>query len=75
VIRQWLKGVFPWKKSRLAPDQQTGPQRRSRQSVRGGDEMPERAEDTIRSMYDAFARADIPAILNALDDQIDWCSP
>jgi ketosteroid isomerase-like protein len=37
--------------------------------------MPERAEDTIRSMYDAFARADIPAILNALDDQIDWCSP
>jgi ketosteroid isomerase-like protein len=33
------------------------------------------AEDTIRGMYEAFARADVPAILNALDEQIDWRSP
>jgi ketosteroid isomerase-like protein len=26
-------------------------------------------------MYEAFARQDIPAILNALDEQIDWRSP
>jgi ketosteroid isomerase-like protein len=26
-------------------------------------------------MYDAFGRADIPAILNTLDEQIDWRAP
>jgi ketosteroid isomerase-like protein len=33
------------------------------------------AEDVVRGMYEAFARADIPAILSALDEQIDWRAP
>lgn len=26
----------------------------------------------VRSMYEAFARSDIPAVLNALDPQVEW---
>jgi ketosteroid isomerase-like protein len=33
------------------------------------------AEDVVRGMYETFARADIPAILSALDEQIDWRAP
>jgi ketosteroid isomerase-like protein len=37
--------------------------------------MSGEAEATIRGMYEAFARSDVPAILNTLDEQIDWRSP
>src|SRR5437763_8949586 len=37
--------------------------------------MSESPTDVVRSMYDAFARADIATILNTLDQQIDWRSP
>jgi uncharacterized protein len=37
--------------------------------------MSESAEAAIRGIYEAFARGDIPAILNALDEQIDWRAP
>ena len=33
------------------------------------------SEAAIRKIYEAFARGDIPAILNALDEQIHWRSP
>lgn len=33
------------------------------------------AADTVRGMYDAFARADVPAILNTLGERIDWRAP
>ena len=33
------------------------------------------SSEVVRGMYEAFARADIPAILNALDEQIDWRAP
>ena len=26
----------------------------------------------VRSMYEAFARGDVPAVLNALDPQVEW---
>jgi ketosteroid isomerase-like protein len=29
----------------------------------------------VRGIYEAFARQDIPAILNPLDQQIDWRAP
>jgi len=28
--------------------------------------------DTIKSLYDAFARGDVPAVLAAFDPQIEW---
>lgn len=37
--------------------------------------MSQSPEDVIRGMYEAFARADIQAILNALDERIDWRAP
>jgi ketosteroid isomerase-like protein len=37
--------------------------------------MSKSAEAVVRGVYDAFARADIPAILNTLDQQIDWRAP
>jgi ketosteroid isomerase-like protein len=37
--------------------------------------MTQSSEDVVRSMYDAFARADIPAILSALAENIDWRAP
>ena len=36
--------------------------------------MPQ-SQEVVRSLYDAFARADIEAILGALDEQIDWKAP
>jgi ketosteroid isomerase-like protein len=29
---------------------------------------------TVQSVYDAFGRADLPAILDALTDDVDWAS-
>jgi uncharacterized protein len=29
---------------------------------------------TITSVYDAFARGDIPTVIDALDDDVDWAS-
>jgi uncharacterized protein len=37
--------------------------------------MPQSPAQVVRGMYDAFARADIPAILGTLDPQIDWRAP
>ena len=37
--------------------------------------MSQSPTDVVQGMYDAFARADIGAILNALDEQIDWRVP
>jgi ketosteroid isomerase-like protein len=37
--------------------------------------MSQSSADVVRGLYDAFARADIPAILGALDENIDWRSP
>jgi ketosteroid isomerase-like protein len=37
--------------------------------------MSQSPAEVIRGMYDAFARADIPALLSALDEQIDWRAP
>lgn len=37
--------------------------------------MPGTSEDTIRGLYDAFGRGDIPAIIGTLDEEIDWVSP
>jgi len=31
--------------------------------------------DTLRSMYDAFGRGDVPALLGAMDDKIEWVEP
>ena len=31
--------------------------------------------EAVRSIYDSFAKGDVPAILNTLDEQIDWRSP
>ena len=33
------------------------------------------SQEVVRSLYDAFARADIEAILGALDEQIDFKAP
>ena len=37
--------------------------------------MPLTPAETVRSIYDAFALGDVPAILNSLDERIDWRSP
>jgi ketosteroid isomerase-like protein len=37
--------------------------------------MSQPSTEVIRGIYDAFARADIPAILSTLDEQIDWRAP
>lgn len=37
--------------------------------------MSRSPEEVVRGMYEAFARADIEAILNTLDEQVDWRSP
>ena len=37
--------------------------------------MSQSPEEVVRSMYEAFARADIEAILGTLDAEIDWLSP
>jgi ketosteroid isomerase-like protein len=37
--------------------------------------MSQSTEEVVRGIYDAFARADIGAILEALDEQVDWSSP
>jgi ketosteroid isomerase-like protein len=37
--------------------------------------MSQSPEEVVRGMYEAFARADIEAILNALDEQVDWRAP
>src|SRR5438045_2793647 len=37
--------------------------------------MSQSSAEVIRGIYDAFDRADIPAILTTLDEQIDWRSP
>jgi len=37
--------------------------------------MSQSPEDVVRGMYEAFARADIEAILNTLDERIDWRAP
>ncbi len=34
--------------------------------------MSKENADTVRGMYDAFARADIPTIIAALDPQVEW---
>jgi uncharacterized protein len=31
--------------------------------------------DAVRELYEAFGRADIPAILAALDENIEWSAP
>jgi ketosteroid isomerase-like protein len=31
--------------------------------------------DTIKTAYAAFARADIPAIIDLLDDSVEWSTP
>jgi ketosteroid isomerase-like protein len=37
--------------------------------------MSKSPEDVVRGMYEAFARADIQAIVNTLDERIDWRAP
>src|SRR4051794_19666174 len=37
--------------------------------------MSEANEAAINGLYESFARADIAAVLSALDEQIDWRSP
>jgi uncharacterized protein len=37
--------------------------------------MTESSEAIVRGIYEAFDRADIPAILNTLDEEIDWRAP
>jgi uncharacterized protein len=37
--------------------------------------MSQSAADVVRGIYDAFARGDVPAILAALDENIDWRVP
>jgi ketosteroid isomerase-like protein len=34
--------------------------------------MPQDNVDRIRSMYEAFARGDVPAVLAGMDPQIEW---
>ena len=31
--------------------------------------------DTLRGMYDAFGRGDVPGLLGAMDDKIEWQEP
>src|SRR5437588_9849072 len=37
--------------------------------------MSQSSAEVVRGIYDAFARADIPAILSTLDEEIDWRAP
>ena len=37
--------------------------------------MSQQDVDTIKSAYDAFARQDIPGVMEAFDDAIDWDVP
>jgi uncharacterized protein len=37
--------------------------------------MSQSPREVVGSIYDAFARADIPALLSALDEEIDWRVP
>lgn len=37
--------------------------------------MSQSSQQVVQSMYDAFARADIPALLSTLDEEIDWRAP
>jgi ketosteroid isomerase-like protein len=37
--------------------------------------MSQSSVDAVRGLYEAFGRADIAAILAALDENIDWSSP
>jgi ketosteroid isomerase-like protein len=37
--------------------------------------MTRSSEEIVRSIYEAFARGDVEAILNSLDEQIDWRAP
>jgi uncharacterized protein len=37
--------------------------------------MSQQDVETIRGAYDAFARQDIPGVLEAFDDSIDWDVP
>jgi ketosteroid isomerase-like protein len=37
--------------------------------------MSESAVESVRGMYDAFKRGDVPAILAALDEDIEWSAP
>jgi ketosteroid isomerase-like protein len=37
--------------------------------------MSQQNVDVIRRAYDAFARQDIPAVLGAFDDTIEWTTP
>jgi ketosteroid isomerase-like protein len=37
--------------------------------------MSQQNVDTVRGAYEAFARQDIPGVLDAFDDSIDWDVP
>jgi uncharacterized protein len=37
--------------------------------------MTESSEAVVRGIYDSFDRADIPAVLSALGEDIDWRAP
>jgi uncharacterized protein len=37
--------------------------------------MSEQDVSTVRTAYEAFNRADIPAVLEAFDEQIEWIEP
>ena len=37
--------------------------------------MSRASTDVVRELYEAFGRADIPTILSALDEDVDWRSP
>ena len=37
--------------------------------------MSQQDVDTIRGAYEAFARQDIPAVLDVMDDSIEWQTP
>ena len=36
--------------------------------------MTDRKLDTVRAIYDAFGRADVPFILDQVTDDVDWAS-
>jgi uncharacterized protein len=37
--------------------------------------MPQSSTDVISDLYAAFGRGDVPALLTALDDDIEWHAP
>ena len=37
--------------------------------------MAQSTVDVVRGIYDSFGRGDVPAILTALDEDIDWRAP